>query len=123
MLGRTNADKLVQIYGGKLVKAIAKKTSFVVLGNDAGPKKLDQIKEFGLKSYTDTEFIKLIEGRKSLPAPGPQDAHCAQADNVPADLILVGLGAGGPKRSVDDDDDDDEEDEKPVKKPAKKQKK
>lgn len=61
VLGRKNADKLVELYGGKLVKAIAKKTSFVVLGNEAGPKKLDQINDFGLKSYTDTEFIRLIE--------------------------------------------------------------
>ena len=64
-MGRKNVDKLVELYGGKLVKAIAKKTSFVVLGNDAGPKKLEQIKEFGLKSYTDIEFVKLIESGMS----------------------------------------------------------
>ncbi|KAH8588372.1 hypothetical protein B0O99DRAFT_677447 [Bisporella sp. PMI_857] len=96
VLGRKNADKLVEAYGGKLVKAIAKKTSFVVLGNDAGPKKLDQIAEFGLKTYTDQEFI---------------------------DLIKAG-GSGSKRAAADDDDEDEEEEEEKPKKPAaKKQKK
>ena len=113
-IGRKNADKLVQVYGGKLVKAIAKKTSFVVLGNDAGPKKLDQINEFGLKTYTDTEFVKLIEdGTVSL---------VLSSWKTYAESWLVGLGAGGIKRSASEDDEDEEE-EKPTKKPAKKQKK
>ena len=61
VLGRKNTDKLVQIYGGHLTKSISKKTSFVVLGNDAGPTKLVKIEELGLKVYDDKEFIKLIE--------------------------------------------------------------
>jgi NAD-dependent DNA ligase len=38
-LGRKNADKLVENYGGKLGKSLSKNTDYVVLGNKAGPKK------------------------------------------------------------------------------------
>ena len=37
-LQRKNAEKLVEIYGGKLLKSVSKNTSFVVIGNDAGPR-------------------------------------------------------------------------------------
>jgi BRCT domain type II-containing protein len=38
-LGRKNADKLVENYGGKLGKSLSKNTDYVILGNKAGPKK------------------------------------------------------------------------------------
>ncbi len=38
-IGRKNAEKIVVAYGGKLMKALSKKTDLVVIGNDAGPKK------------------------------------------------------------------------------------
>ena len=38
-LGRKNAEKLVTNYGGNLTKSLSKNTSFVVVGNDAGPTK------------------------------------------------------------------------------------
>ena len=39
-LGRDEGTALVKRYGGKVMSAPSKKTSFVVLGTDAGPKKL-----------------------------------------------------------------------------------
>ncbi len=38
-IGRKNAEKIVVAYGGKLMRALSKKTDLVVVGNDAGPKK------------------------------------------------------------------------------------
>lgn len=38
-IGRKNAEKLVEAYGGKLTKSLSKNTSYVIVGNDAGPKK------------------------------------------------------------------------------------
>ncbi len=38
-LGRKNAEKLVINYGGSLTRSLSKNTSFVVVGNDAGPTK------------------------------------------------------------------------------------
>jgi len=39
VMGRKTAEKLVEKYGGKLTKSLSKKTSYVVIGNDAGPTK------------------------------------------------------------------------------------
>lgn len=39
VMGRANAEKLVQLYGGKVAKAPSKNTSLVIIGNDAGPAK------------------------------------------------------------------------------------
>jgi replication factor C subunit 1 len=60
-IGRKNAKKLVELYGGKVISSVSKKTAFVVLGNDAGPVKLEKIDEFGLTTYNDEEFVALIE--------------------------------------------------------------
>lgn len=60
-LQRKNAEKLVANYGGKLVKSISKNTSFVVLGNDAGPKKLEQIEEIGIETLDEDAFIAMLE--------------------------------------------------------------
>ncbi|KAK0123432.1 hypothetical protein ONS96_010415 [Cadophora gregata f. sp. sojae] len=38
-LGRKNAEKLVVNYGGKVASSLSSKTSYVVVGNDAGPTK------------------------------------------------------------------------------------
>ncbi len=38
-LGRKNAEKLVVNYGGKVASSLSRKTSYVVVGNDAGPTK------------------------------------------------------------------------------------
>jgi NAD-dependent DNA ligase len=60
-LQRKNAEKLVVNYGGKLVKSISKNTSFVVLGNEAGPKKLEQIEELALETLDEDAFVALLE--------------------------------------------------------------
>lgn len=38
-MGRKNAETLVTAYGGKLLKSLSKQTDYVVVGDDAGPKK------------------------------------------------------------------------------------
>jgi hypothetical protein len=42
------------------------KTSFVVLGDDAGPSKLAAIKKHGLRTLSEDEFLNLIGTRKGL---------------------------------------------------------
>lgn len=39
VMGRSNAEKLVVLYGGKVSKSLSKNTSLVVIGNEAGPTK------------------------------------------------------------------------------------
>ncbi|KAK3088984.1 DNA replication factor C complex subunit Rfc1, partial [Teratosphaeriaceae sp. CCFEE 6253] len=48
-IGREQGQALVKQYGGKVTSAPSSKTSYVVLGEDAGPKKLETIKKFGLQ--------------------------------------------------------------------------
>ena len=60
-LQRKHAEQLVMNYGGKLVKSVSKNTSFVVLGNDAGPKKLEQIEELGIETLDEDAFVALLE--------------------------------------------------------------
>ncbi|KAL8971926.1 MAG: hypothetical protein Q9183_000813, partial [Haloplaca sp. 2 TL-2023] len=66
-LGREEGQELVKRYGGKVTTAPSSKTNYVVLGNDAGPKKLETIKKFNLKSIDENGLFDLI---RRLPANG-----------------------------------------------------
>ena len=66
-LERTAGQELLKRHGGKVTTAPSKKTSFVVLGSDAGPKKLETIKQFGLKTINEHGLFELI---RKLPANG-----------------------------------------------------
>ncbi|TLD05456.1 uncharacterized protein PgNI_09754 [Pyricularia grisea] len=66
-IGREEAQALVKRYGGKVTGAPSGKTSFVVLGDDAGPSKLAKIKQHGLKTIDEVGLFHLIS---TLPAHG-----------------------------------------------------
>ncbi|RPA86218.1 DNA replication factor C, large subunit [Ascobolus immersus RN42] len=66
-LSREDGQQLVKRYGGKVTTAPSKKTSFVVLGNDAGPKKLETIKKNNIKTINEDGLFELI---RKLPANG-----------------------------------------------------
>jgi replication factor C subunit 1 len=70
-LGREQGQALVKQYGGKVTGAPSKKTSYVVLGEDAGPKKLQTIKDNNLKVINEDGLFELI---KRLPANGGDSA-------------------------------------------------
>jgi replication factor C subunit 1 len=66
-LGREEGQSLVKQYGGRVTAAPSKITSYVVLGNDAGPKKLQIIKQHNLKTINEDGLYELI---RRLPANG-----------------------------------------------------
>ena len=66
-LERNQGQELVKRNGGKVTGAPSKKTSFVVLGADAGPKKLEIIQKFDLKTIDEQGLFELI---RKLPAHG-----------------------------------------------------
>lgn len=66
-LGREEGQELVKRYGGKVTGAPSSKTSYVVLGDDAGPKKLDTIAKNNLKTINEDGLFELI---RRLPANG-----------------------------------------------------
>lgn len=70
-LGRDQGSALVKQYGGKVMSAPSKKTSYVILGDDAGPKKLETIKQHKLKVINEQGLFELI---RKLPANGGDSA-------------------------------------------------
>lgn len=74
-LGREEGQELVKQYGGKVTGAPSKKTSYVVLGSDAGPKKLETIKQYGLKTIDENGLFELI---RRLPANGGDSKAAGQ---------------------------------------------
>jgi replication factor C subunit 1 len=66
-ISRDEGQALVKRYGGKVVGQPSSKTSFVVLGEDAGPSKLAKIKSIGIKTIDENGLFDLI---RKLPAFG-----------------------------------------------------
>lgn len=66
-VGREEAQAHVKKYGGKVTGQPSSKTSFVVLGEDAGPSKLAKIKSMGIKTIDENGLFDLI---RKLPAYG-----------------------------------------------------
>ncbi|KAG0640937.1 replication factor C subunit 1 [Tuber brumale] len=77
-LGREDGQQLVKKYGGKITSAPSTKTSYVVLGNDAGPKKLETIRKLKIKTINEDGLFQLIS---SLPANGG-DGLAAKANEA-----------------------------------------
>jgi replication factor C subunit 1 len=76
-LSREEGQELVKRYGGKVTGGPSGKTSFVVLGSDAGPSKLRKIQELNLKTINEDGLLQLI---RSLPANGG-DGKAAEKNN------------------------------------------
>lgn len=66
-LGREEGVELVKRYGGKVTTSPSKKTSYVVMGSDAGPKKLETIAKLNLKVINEAGLFELV---RRLPANG-----------------------------------------------------
>ena len=59
--GRTEAQELVKRHGGKVTGQPSKNTSYIVLGQDAGPSKLRKIKDLNIKTIDEDGLTALIE--------------------------------------------------------------
>ncbi|KAI9770767.1 MAG: hypothetical protein M1840_003017 [Geoglossum simile] len=77
-LSREDGFELVKRYGGKVTGAPSSKTSFVILGNDAGPKKLEVIRKNNIKTINEDGLFEMI---RKLPANGG-DGKAAQANEI-----------------------------------------
>ncbi|KAF8346709.1 replication factor RFC1 C terminal domain-containing protein [Amanita rubescens] len=62
---RDEAVDIAKRYGARVTLQPSSKTSFVVLGDNAGPAKLAAIKKHGLKTLSEDEFLNLIATRKT----------------------------------------------------------
>ncbi|RFU31885.1 hypothetical protein B7463_g4492, partial [Scytalidium lignicola] len=66
-ISRDEGIELVKRYGGKVTGAPSSKTSYVILGSDAGPSKLRKIKDMNIKTINEEGLFELI---RRLPANG-----------------------------------------------------
>jgi len=66
-LDRATSENIATRYGARVTKSISGKTSLVVLGDEAGPKKLDKIKQLKVKVIDEYGFRQLIS---AMPADG-----------------------------------------------------
>lgn len=73
-LERSEAQDLVKRYAGRVTTAPSKNTSFVVLGEQAGPKKIEKIGQLGIKMIDEDGLLQLIS---VMPAQGG-DSTAAQ---------------------------------------------
>jgi replication factor C subunit 1 len=76
-ISREEGQELVKRYGGKITTGPSGKTSYVVLGTDAGPAKLRKIQELNLKTINEDGLFELI---RRLPANGG-DGKAAEKNN------------------------------------------
>lgn len=61
-LTRDEATKIIEDLGGNVSSSVSKKTSFVLLGTDAGSK-YDKAKALGIKIISEIEFLELVKNR------------------------------------------------------------
>lgn len=60
-LSRKQTEQLVENHGGHLTKSLSKNTGLVVVGNDAGPNKLEKIEELGLKTVNEDGLVAMLQ--------------------------------------------------------------
>ncbi|KAI1656240.1 DNA replication factor C, large subunit [Daldinia decipiens] len=75
-IAREDAQSLVKRHGGKITGAPSSKTSYVVLGEDAGPSKLAKIRQHGIKTINEEGLFELI---RRLPAGGGNGKNAEKA--------------------------------------------
>lgn len=78
-LERTQAENLAKKYGARVTKSISGKTSLVVLGDDAGPSKVQKISALKIKAINEEGFILLLS---MMPADGGDGAAAQKAKQL-----------------------------------------
>lgn len=58
---RDQATDLIKRYGGRVTGAPSKKTSFVVVGENPGPSKMDKIRDLGLRIIDEDGLLGMIK--------------------------------------------------------------
>ncbi|CAG8961485.1 hypothetical protein HYFRA_00013938 [Hymenoscyphus fraxineus] len=84
ILPKDNAMMLVAQYGGKVLKTLSKRTSFVLVGENARPTKLRQIEERGIEIKYEAEFIALLEADHAGTKRGASDDEDGADEHGPA---------------------------------------
>ncbi|XP_078665046.1 replication factor C subunit 1-like isoform X1 [Branchiostoma floridae x Branchiostoma belcheri] len=97
---RHEAKELVERYGGKVTGSVSRKTSYVVVGRDAGESKLNKVSQLGVKTLDEDGLLELVrtspgkpydlppeatsKGKKSPPKKSPNKPEPAATSRKPA---------------------------------------
>ncbi|EPQ59834.1 DNA replication factor C, large subunit [Gloeophyllum trabeum ATCC 11539] len=85
---RDEAVDLAKRFGGRVTGQPSSRTSYVVLGDDAGPSKLAAIKKHNLRTLSEDEFLQLIATRN--PGGGELDEKTRKKKEKEQDAIREG---------------------------------
>nr|CDS29957.1 replication factor c subunit 1 [Hymenolepis microstoma] len=58
---RDDVQSLIERGGGRVTKAVSKKTTYLVVGRDPGNSKIDKATSLGTKQITENEFFELVD--------------------------------------------------------------
>ena len=62
---RDEYKEMIERNGGKNVGSVSKSTSFILMGENMGPSKLEKAQKMGVRLVTEGEFLQMLEGVKS----------------------------------------------------------
>ncbi|KAI9579253.1 replication factor C subunit 1 [Glossina fuscipes] len=65
-LERTEAEDIIKEYGGKVMTTVGKRLKYLIVGEDAGPKKLAVAEENGIQIISEDGFLDLIREKSDL---------------------------------------------------------
>ena len=93
-LPRASSTANLSCTHSRVTTAPSSKTSYVVLGSEAGPKKLEMIKKHNIKTLTEDQFLELIGSRPS----GAADPKYKEQQKKEEEKIKVEAKKIGPKK-------------------------
>jgi len=59
--GRSEAEEVIRLHGGKATSTVSKNTDFVIVGMEPGASKLKKVNELGIPVLNETQFQHLID--------------------------------------------------------------
>jgi DNA ligase (NAD+) len=62
---RDEYKEMIELNGGKNVGSVSKSTSFILMGENMGPSKLEKAQKLGVRLVAEEEFLQMLDEAKS----------------------------------------------------------
>ena len=62
---RDEYKEMIERNGGKNVGSVSKSTSFILMGENMGPSKLEKAQKLGVRLVTENEFLRILQGSET----------------------------------------------------------
>ncbi|KAB0797589.1 hypothetical protein PPYR_08582 [Photinus pyralis] len=80
-------ETLIKDHGGRVVHGVSKKVSYIVVGEDPGPAKLEKAKTYGIKQLSEDELLDLIRTKSGQKPSSNDNTNLEQISAESAELI------------------------------------